>query len=994
MPLKILKRTSKQYNVVSKSTFVISVELLDNGIMECTLDADSTGRDCLLNISQRLGLHQPEFFGLRYISRGVPPRQRWVELDKPLKKQLEKNAQDSQLSLGVIFYVSDVTVLKDEMTRYHYFLQLKSDIIDGKLNCNIEQAISLAAYSLQAEFGDYDPERHTVEYLRDFAILPKDLTSGQKFPDINIDVLYEAVARQYGSLIGFPPPLSEIYYIMVAQQLDGYGQEAYPAKDDSGNDVLICVSANGLVIRRRDWTHIAAFRWTDVKSIVGHKRSFVIETVQSQRPVQFQFSDAEVAKYVRKMCILQEKFFKDHIASCSENMRTVSNGTYTITQPDTMEGAQPSSSAASSQMVGLRATPDLIAPSLARSVAGSQYSLNSSAVNSNLLNGRNLSSSGLNLHLLQQQLHQTQAAIAATNSHCVNPSLQELSAACGGTSSNLVHNGSIGTVSSLAETSIVNAIHSAHLPNVASSSLTNVGSLPLQINVANNVDHGQLKALLPAYRQAPDYNTAVQIKYGGPVIQSLPVGDASQEALYENQRKVSIDQDEPIYQNEIVSQIHSLELRDSQISSAPEPVVAVPNASPPEENVYIFKPPPPYPGNGASGSSSSSNLDISKKHVSSENTPGLTKDHSHSQSIKMGTSLSRVPPSDMQAVKSVSAVSIVSAEVHKAPLGRDTNCSSMENTSSVSISAKSTSSLPKTNGLLKEGNGMRKSSANVVQNENKPGHLFGKPIDPNILREFQAIPKVKSNANFATALRRENAKRNRCPEVLPYEDNTVRLHPTRANPLGFVNASPLMAHISGRDWKYMVGQIPLPGNAPAVWQLIWEANIKIIAVLERDSSALFYPENGSSIPLNDFQVVESKAERRGSASIAREYNLVYLPKKKQRKVWILPYEDEWKDDVPVHTEHFLCFLEEVNSIQRKLNDTSPLLVLCGTGAGRSGVLILADLLLHAADSGHKLRCDTLLNELRTQRMALVSTPSQYAFVLHTLAEYLARSRLI
>lgn len=58
-----------------------------------------------------------------------------------------------------------------------------------------------------------------------------------------------------------------------------------------------------------------------------------------------------------------------------------------------------------------------------------------------------------------------------------------------------------------------------------------------------------------------------------------------------------------------------------------------------------------------------------------------------------------------------------------------------------------------------------------------------------------------------------------------------------------------------------------------------------------------------------FQVVESKTERRGSASIAREFNLVYLPKKKQRKVWILPYEDEWKDDVPIHTEHFLCKID-------------------------------------------------------------------------------------
>lgn len=78
---------------------------------------------------------------------------------------------------------------------------------------------------------------------------------------MNLDALHEAVARQYGSLVGFPPPLAEIYYIMVAQQLDGYGQEAYPAKDDAGNDILICVSLNGLVIRRRDWTHVAVFRY-------------------------------------------------------------------------------------------------------------------------------------------------------------------------------------------------------------------------------------------------------------------------------------------------------------------------------------------------------------------------------------------------------------------------------------------------------------------------------------------------------------------------------------------------------------------------------------------------------------------------------------------------------------------------------------------------------------------------------------------------------------
>lgn len=203
----------------------------------------------------------------------------------------------------------------------------------------------------------------------------------------------------------------------------------------------------------------------------------------------------------------------------------------------------------------LRATPDLIAPSLARSgAAGSQYSLNNGiGINSNLLSGSKLSSSGLNIHLLQQQLQQQQSQSTLTVSnniiaHSVNPSLQELQTICGsnaaaagigvaninGSSAGL---GGIVASGNRVETHLLNSIH--QLPHIATNSVTSVGQLPLQINVANNVNPEQLKSLLPAYRQAPDYNTAVQIKYGGPVVQ---VGDhASSEALYENQRKVSVD---------------------------------------------------------------------------------------------------------------------------------------------------------------------------------------------------------------------------------------------------------------------------------------------------------------------------------------------------------------------------------------------------------------------------------------------------------------------
>lgn len=59
MPLKLLRiKKSRQYNVVSKSLYVICVELLDSTSIECTLSAESVGQECLDSVCQRLGLHQ------------------------------------------------------------------------------------------------------------------------------------------------------------------------------------------------------------------------------------------------------------------------------------------------------------------------------------------------------------------------------------------------------------------------------------------------------------------------------------------------------------------------------------------------------------------------------------------------------------------------------------------------------------------------------------------------------------------------------------------------------------------------------------------------------------------------------------------------------------------------------------------------------------------------------------------------------------------------
>ncbi|OXA59565.1 Tyrosine-protein phosphatase non-receptor type 14 [Folsomia candida] len=1128
MPLRILKRNSKQYNVVSKSAFVISVELLDNGVMECTLDSDSTGRECLLNISQRLGLHQyrnrnvsgrddnPEFFGLRYISRGVPPRHRWVDLDRPLRKQLQKYAQDSQLSLGVMFYVGDVNLLKDEMARYHYFLQCKSDVIDGKLNCSIDQAISLAAYSLQGEFGDFDPERHTVEYLRDFAILPKDLISTGKLPQINVDALFEAVVRQYHSMISFPPPLAEIYYIMVAQQLDGYGQEPYPAKDDAGNDILICISANGLIIRRRDWTHIAAFRWIDIKSLLGHKRLFVVESSQSHRTMQYHFSDTEVAKYVRKICLLQSTFYKENIQSetvgpqqqiATDNQHIMPNQqdhhpnrNINLNNHHHPGGAHMGNMDQGAYFPGV--PPDLLAPTMSSSTIGASSNFSSSMNNSSSSfnqSGLSLNSSSASALNVNHQLHFNQnhgMFPSQPQSHLFQSCAPHLLQQQGVAEPLMFHHPG----------ELYNQIQM--IPSVRTNPLADLG--------------GDLEYSNGYGRAVSDYTAALQQKYGSVGIPDLSSRKSSSQLYFSSssggersrsqsqtlqQIRASLEE-EPIYQNEIVSQMHSMELRDSasnsnsasdvngngqasssdsaggtialdneisantEVSATSSPsssmifkdkiTDAYPNESswlnnpstmnfmqsqpltttqPPQlqnetttPSIYVFKPPPPYPGlcstssvsNSAGSiqnkSSSGSNQEISTDSSVSNSTTSLSR-NTFSQPATTDLTIAQLSPS--------ATSSIVSAQIHSEP-GRQeeeeelpskedndelsevggeeilevekvkptvmddsiasvtsstatsyTECSTSANSSSISTCvdevdspkpSSSTSCFPE----IRIQSRIIDDRCPAQKSTNKAGQLFGKAIDPAVLREFQAIPKTKNNPSFATALKRENSKRNRTPDILPYEDNSVK--------------------IGDRQWLYTVAQLPLPGNGSAFWQLIWEKEIKVIVALERDSSALFYPlQKGATLSFNDFQVVESKGERRNSSNltIAREFNLIYTSKKKQRKVFILPYEEEWKDDVPVHTEHFLCFLEEVNSIQRKVSEpTLPLTVLCGTGAGRSGIFILSDLLLHAADCGHKLRCDALLKVLRQQRMSLVSNASQYAFVLHTLAKYLAQSRLI
>lgn len=98
---------------------------------------------------------------------------KWVDLERSLSRQLEKYAASTKIYLRVRHYVDPLR--SDDLTRCYYFLQLKSDIYEGKIICDIRTAILLALYCRQAEYDSHQNDKQTKDNLKKSLVLPKNL---------------------------------------------------------------------------------------------------------------------------------------------------------------------------------------------------------------------------------------------------------------------------------------------------------------------------------------------------------------------------------------------------------------------------------------------------------------------------------------------------------------------------------------------------------------------------------------------------------------------------------------------------------------------------------------------------------------------------------------------------------------------------------------------------------------------------------------------------
>ncbi|XP_026123093.1 FERM domain-containing protein 5 [Carassius auratus] len=291
--------------------FNCTVRLLDDSEYTCTVQRDAKGQWLFEQVCQHLNLLEKDYFGIRFVD---PEKQRhWLEFSKAITKQM-RSQPPYTMCLRVKFYPPDPAALKEEITRYLVFLQIKRDLYHGRLLCKSSDAAMLAAFILQAEIGDYDPGKHPEGYSSKFQFFPK-----------HSERLERRIAEIHKSeLTGQSPETAELNFLKKAQTLETYGVDPHPCKDVSGNAAFLAFTPFGFVVLQGN-RRIHFLKWNEVTKLKFEGKTFHIYAThqEDQKIILTYFAPTpEACKHLWKCGVENQAFYQFEKSS---QVRTVSS---------------------------------------------------------------------------------------------------------------------------------------------------------------------------------------------------------------------------------------------------------------------------------------------------------------------------------------------------------------------------------------------------------------------------------------------------------------------------------------------------------------------------------------------------------------------------------------------------------------------------------------------------------------------------------------------
>uniref|UniRef100_A0A663MXE6 Erythrocyte membrane protein band 4.1 like 1 n=1 Tax=Athene cunicularia TaxID=194338 RepID=A0A663MXE6_ATHCN len=296
-PSKTQKSPQKTTKKVKSA--LCRVTLLDGSEYECEVEKHARGQVLFDMVCEHLNLLEKDYFGLTFCDSDS--QKNWLDPSKEIKKQIRSGPWN--FAFTVKFYPPDPAQLTEDITRYYLCLQLRADIITGRLPCSFVTHALLGSYAVQAELGDYDTEEHVGNYVSELRFAPNQTRE-----------LEERIMELHKTYRGMTPGEAEIHFLENAKKLSMYGVDLHHAKDSEGIDIMLGVCANGLLIYR-DRLRINRFAWPKILKISYKRSNFYIkirpgEYEQFESTIGFKLPNHRSAKRLWKVCIEHHTFFR------------------------------------------------------------------------------------------------------------------------------------------------------------------------------------------------------------------------------------------------------------------------------------------------------------------------------------------------------------------------------------------------------------------------------------------------------------------------------------------------------------------------------------------------------------------------------------------------------------------------------------------------------------------------------------------------------------
>ncbi|XP_037132249.1 band 4.1-like protein 3b isoform X9 [Syngnathus acus] len=290
------------------------VTLLDGSDYTLNVEKRVKGQVLFDKVCDHLNLLEKDYFGITY--RDVEKQKNWLDPTKDLKKQIRTGPWN--FAFNVKFYPPDPSQLTEDITRYYLCLQLRDDVVSGRLPCSFATHTVLGSYTVQSELGDYDPEELGSDYISELRFAPNQTKE-----------LEEKVMELHKTYKGMTPAEAEMHFLENAKKLSMYGVDLHhaklvgrlyqglaraPGEDSEGVEIMLGVCASGLLIYR-DRLRINRFAWPKILKISYKRNNFYIkirpgEFEQFESTIGFKLPNHRAAKRLWKVCVEHHTFFR------------------------------------------------------------------------------------------------------------------------------------------------------------------------------------------------------------------------------------------------------------------------------------------------------------------------------------------------------------------------------------------------------------------------------------------------------------------------------------------------------------------------------------------------------------------------------------------------------------------------------------------------------------------------------------------------------------